>query len=145
MRRIAVRGVIVHDNKLLCVRLKNYGDAIAGDYWCLPGGTVEDGETLIPALERELSEELAIKARIGKLLYVNEFHLNEKDHLEFFFEITNPEDFLSLDLSKASHAAEEITEVSFIDTRSYHILPKMLTQKDAVDHLKAEAEFISAR
>lgn len=145
MTRIAVRGVIVYQNKLLCVRLKGYGTVIPGDYWCLPGGTVEDGELLVPALERELLEELAVKADIGKLLYINQFHLNGKDHLEFFFKVLNPQDFLELDLSKASHAAEEIAEVKFIDTKTHHILPEMLTEKDAVEHLNAQAELITAR
>lgn len=145
MTRIAVRGVIVHQNKLLCVRLKKYGTVIPGDFWCLPGGTVENGEILATALERELMEELAVKADIGKLLYINQFHWGGKDHLEFFFSILNPMDFLELDLVKASHAAEEIAEVKFIDTRTHHILPEMLTEKDAAEHLNAQAELITAR
>lgn len=144
MRRIAVRGVIVHDNKLLCVKLKGYNGALPGDYWCLPGGTVDEGESLIPALQRELQEELATDASVGKLLYINQFQLNDTDHLEFFFEITNVEDFLEIDLSKATHAAEEVAEISFIETTSNHILPAMLTKKTASEHLFTQAEIISA-
>lgn len=145
MTRIAVRGVIVYKNKLLCVRLKKYGEAIPGDYWCLPGGTVESGEKLVPAIRRELLEELGVDAKVGKVLYIHEFHYNKNDHLEFFFEITNPQDFINLDLSKASHAAEELEEVKFLSTNKHHILPKILTEKSAPDHLNSVAKVVTSR
>lgn len=59
-RRIAVRGIIVKDKKILCVRLNNYkGNAIVNEseFWCTPGGGVDIGEPLIPTLEREMIEE----------------------------------------------------------------------------------------
>ncbi len=144
MRRIAVRGIIVNDNKLLCVKLKPYAGVLQGDYWCLPGGTVDEGESLIHALKRELNEELATDGEIGSLLFINQFLLNDTDHLEFFFEIKNVQDFLELDLSKASHAAEEIAEVAFIDTSKNHILPSFLTEKSANEHLQSKAQVISS-
>jgi 8-oxo-dGTP diphosphatase len=43
--------------------------------WTLPGGVVEEGETLLEALRRELREEADIEVEaVGPLLYVCEVH-----------------------------------------------------------------------
>ncbi|MDZ7785569.1 MAG: NUDIX hydrolase [Candidatus Saccharibacteria bacterium] len=145
MRRIAVRGIAVRDNKLLCVRHKMYtGNIVGKDFWCLPGGTVDEGENLTAAITREMIEETAITPLIGKLLYINHFQANNMEHLEFFFHVKNPEDYREVDLSKASHAEEEIAEIDFIDTTKNNVLPEFLTTKPANDLLTANAEIISS-
>src|SRR5215204_6448396 len=105
IRHVSVRGIAMLDGKLLCVRLKPYPGAIAGeyDYWCLPGGGVEDGERVVDAFRREMVEELGVEPRIGRLLYVHQFAKKDKDILEFFFHIKNPADYKQVDLSKTTH------------------------------------------
>lgn len=126
-RRLAVRAVILHEDKLLCVKLKGYAGTIPGDYWCLPGGTVEEGEALLSALQREMIEETNITPVIGNLIYINHFTHKGDEHLEFFFHVINTQDYIDLDLSAASHAAEEIAELAFVDPKNAHILPEFLT------------------
>lgn len=41
------------------------------DYWDIPGGYVENGETPTQAVRREVFEELGIKPSIGRLLVVD--------------------------------------------------------------------------
>lgn len=41
------------------------------DYWDIPGGYVEDGESPLQACVREVHEELGIKPAIGRLLLVD--------------------------------------------------------------------------
>jgi len=135
-RRVAVRAIIMQDGKLLCVRLKAYQTAIAGDFWCLPGGGVDDGEALLPALEREILEETGVKPQAGPLLYIQQFILDDTDHLEFFFHVTNAQDFQNVDLSKTTHGATEIEELAFVDPASTHILPKFLTTEPLPQKLK---------
>lgn len=59
-----VAGVILCDNKILCVqRPKNKYEYISNKYE-FPGGKVEEGETNEYALARELREELSISPKI---------------------------------------------------------------------------------
>lgn len=112
--------------------------ASGGDWWCLPGGTVDAGEALEASLEREMYEETAITPKVGKLLYVHQFMFKDKEQLEFFFHVTNPTDYLNVDLNKTSHGAEEIEKTEFVDPKETVILPKFLTEESLQDQIKPE-------
>lgn len=127
MRRVAVLGVVVHDGKLLCVKHKSYNKPRTEDFWCIPGGGVDDNEALQDALNREMIEEIGIKPDIGGLLYIQQFKDSGREHLEFFFHITNPKDYLNIDLSKSTHGEVEIAKIDFIDPSKSNVLPKFLT------------------
>lgn len=134
-RRIAVRGVILKGDTILCAKLKKTPGKDSTDtvgYWCTPGGGVDEKEPLIPALERELIEETGIKPVVGSLLYVQQFVHNGREQLEFFFHITNYEDYDTIDLDATSHGAIEIAEIGFIDRASHTILPAFLAERDLV-------------
>lgn len=127
-RRIAVRGIFIHQGKLLCVKLKPYKGAIRGDFWCVIGGGVDEGEALVPALKREIIEETAIPPIIGNLLYIQQYKHADKEHIEFFFNILNPGDYLHVDLTKTSHGHDEIEVIEYIVPREHNVLPKFLTE-----------------
>jgi len=134
-RRVAVRAVIERNGKILCVKLKKYvGRATKNDnrvYWCTPGGGVDVGEPLIPALEREVIEELGVKPKVGNLLYIQQFEHDNIEQLEFFFHVTNGEDFLAINLGETTHGAIEIAEVDFIDPKtSGLVLPTFLSEQN---------------
>lgn len=59
-------GVMVEEDRILLLR-QAAGD---GRAWSLPGGKVEDGETLAGALVREMREETGIDVEVGRLLYL---------------------------------------------------------------------------
>lgn len=129
VRRISVRGIVLRDGKLLCVRLKPYDGKLRtqhDDYWCLPGGGLEDGESLVDGISREMIEETGIRPVLGNVLYVQQFTHSEKDYLEFFFHITNADDYLHIDLAETSHGEKEIAEIDFIDPKAVWVLPEFL-------------------
>ena len=65
--RVAVGGIVFKDNRVLLVRR---GNPPAEGQWSIPGGSVELGETLQQAVEREIHEEAGIVVRAGEPIYV---------------------------------------------------------------------------
>lgn len=117
----------------MCVRLKPYKESLqthGNDYWCLPGGGLDEGEALLAGVEREMTEETGVRPVVGNLLFVQQFALGEQEFIEFFFHITNSEDYLQIDLAKTTHGEEEIEEISFVDPAMTHILPAFLTTEN---------------
>ena len=63
-------GIIIHNGKvLLAQRMKGKDLEFK---WELPGGKLEEGETLQQCLERELIEELNLKVKVGSLFISSE-------------------------------------------------------------------------
>ena len=66
---IAVTAAIIINDEgkvLVCRRPENPGK-LYGGLWEFPGGKIERGETPRECLERELYEELGVKAEVGKV------------------------------------------------------------------------------
>ncbi len=61
-----VAGIALHENQVLLNRFEGQ------DYWFLPGGRVEVGETSIEGLRREMQEELQEEVQIGRMLWIVE-------------------------------------------------------------------------
>ncbi|WP_371498882.1 NUDIX domain-containing protein [Kitasatospora sp. NBC_00374] len=59
--RIVVGGALIHRGRVLAAR-RSAPPAVAG-FWEFPGGKAEPGESQEQALERELLEELGVRAR----------------------------------------------------------------------------------
>jgi 8-oxo-dGTP diphosphatase len=79
---LVVAGILKKgDDLLICQRRSS--DAY-GLQWEFPGGKVEDGEKLPTALRRELEEELAIQAEVGKEVFRLRHHYPDR-HVEVVF------------------------------------------------------------
>jgi 8-oxo-dGTP pyrophosphatase MutT (NUDIX family) len=132
-RRIAVRGIIFKDGKMLAQQTHPGKGEEVRNYWCTPGGGLEAGESLHEGLHREMIEETGIAPQIGKLLFVQQYgNPTEQEFLEFFFHIENAQDYEEIDLTATSHGELEIARVDFIDPKKHNLLPAFL-QTIAVD------------
>lgn len=69
--RLAVRALIVEDNRLLLVNAWPDGKS---DLMCAPGGGVEPHSSLPDNLIREVHEETGLQIEVGAVCLVNEFH-----------------------------------------------------------------------
>ena len=87
MPRIAVRGVLLHEDRLLLV---NAWPGDQSDLWCAPGGGVEIGTSLPENLAREIHEETGLTVAVGAPCLINEFHDPERGfhQVEIFFRCT---------------------------------------------------------
>jgi ADP-ribose pyrophosphatase YjhB (NUDIX family) len=81
-------GVLIDRERLLIHRAE--GD----DFWALPGGRVEFGESASVALARELAEELEVAVEVGRLIWIAEnfFTYQNVQHHEigFYFQVSLP-------------------------------------------------------
>lgn len=79
-------GVLIKDNTLLT--FWRYRDG--REYYVLPGGTLEEGETLEEGLKREMIEEMNLTVVVGKKLfeYYNDFEHPRTDHYFLITEFT---------------------------------------------------------
>lgn len=134
-RRVNVRGIIINDQgEIFCQKLTaNTGKG--RDFWCTPGGGLEMGESLLDGLRREMIEETGVKPEIGKLLFIQQFAESGEqsahgpnEQLEFFFLITNWQDYQQIDLEQTSHGVEEVAECGFVNPKTTRILPSYLTE-----------------
>lgn len=136
---IKVRGVIIHDSKLLIVKHKE------SQFMALPGGHLEYGEDVVTCLKRELVEELGVLPEVGRLLYINTFLSDNKtEYVEFFFEVKNGEEYLNIDELERTHA-HELAEILWISpSDNISILPKQFDEDFKKNKIfEGETKFIN--
>lgn len=59
--RVSVKAILSHEGKFLLLRPANVEGSVNG--WDIPGGTVQEGESLEKTLQREVMEETGVDLR----------------------------------------------------------------------------------
>ena len=75
MKRIEVVAALIRKGKRIFATQRGYGPW--KDWWELPGGKMEAGESPEEALRREIREELSTEITVGKLLHTIEYDYPE--------------------------------------------------------------------
>jgi len=100
-----VGGILIHREHVLCQAAER------GDFWLLPGGRAELGESARVTLFREMQEELGVEVQVGQLLYIIENFFTRTDgskhEVGLYFSMTAPADsYLYRSLETFTHVDE---------------------------------------
>lgn len=85
MKRVTVRGIYVNDKEEILLILRNkFVDGDLKEYYAIPGGGVEDSESLEDAVVRKLKEETGIVVNVLEYLgkVEDEYTLQHFYHVE---------------------------------------------------------------
>jgi len=88
--RVATRALVIQDDKILLIK------EASDNWWSLPGGGVDHGETIEAAVSREIEEELGVPAdevlSDFRIVYSNIGNVvNSVPRMNLFFKISVPE------------------------------------------------------
>lgn len=111
--RVRVCGVCIENDQILLVCHR----PILGknDYWCPPGGGVDEGETAEESLRRELLEETGLIIEVGRLLLTKEFVQAPLHAVELYFSVKILSGNLIKGLDPEMNLSEQlIKEVSWL-------------------------------
>ena len=120
-----VRAVIIKDGDLILIRMKH---ETIGEYWILPGGGVEKGETRIAALRRECMEEMGVEVSVSD--EIGHYELDEPDMVQSCYLYTahvvkgTPGVGVGPEYSKGPDFVFEVQLIPLSEVKVKTILPK---------------------
>ena len=116
--RVGVGAIVIKDGRVLLVKR---GIEPSKGLWAIPGGSVELGETLQKAAEREIMEETGLVIRAGKPIYTFDFiERDDEGLIRFHFVIV---DVIAYYVSGIPNADDDALEARWISHGELKELP----------------------
>src|SRR3989344_2938970 len=128
---VRVGAIIFYKNKLITTKMRKGGQI----YYVLPGGGVEDTESIFDAIKREIKEETNLEICNFRLVYIRELNIKDKGRgIEFYFYIDSykgePKKGFDPELKEASFEElclidiDKLKEIIFHPKQLIHILKR---------------------
>ncbi len=113
--RIRAAVILMEGDRILLAKHKKAGKS----YWVLPGGGVEEGESLSETAIREIREETNLDIRVRKLIFISEGLPPDKHRhvIDFFFT----GEVMSGEIKKG--ADEILEDIRFFPLRALQGIP----------------------
>jgi len=123
--RLIVHSLVTNENsEILLLRRSKYNDVLP-NLWDIPGGSVEENETVIQALARKLLEEAGIKVKNEQIFFFQEnLDLAKDTHFIKLIYLSDLDSSNQVRLNKEEH------------DRYRWVSPKKTEDLDLVDYLK---------
>lgn len=121
--QVRVTGILIDNDAILLV--KQTVNSNRG--WSLPGGRVEQGETLEEAITRELQEETGLITKVSKLLYLCDKPDSSPSLLHITFLLEKKGGELRLPTNEFdSNPISDVRMVPFHQLTEYGFSPKFM-------------------
>jgi ADP-ribose pyrophosphatase len=131
--RVAVGAIVFKDHRILLVQR---GKAPAENCWAIPGGSVEIGETLQHAAERELLEETGLTIRALDPVFT--FDIIERDPdgaVRFHYVVV---DLMADYVAGTARPAGDAIDVRWVSSKE---LPLLNVNRSTLDLLRKRFQF----
>ena len=113
-KRISSRGIIIDGDKVyLFFRRKRKENGVLKEYYAIPGGGLEEGETLRECVIRELREEISIEVDVLGYLGMKE----TENSIEYFYHCKMKEGIPKL----GGEELERCSENNYYEIRKINI------------------------
>jgi 8-oxo-dGTP diphosphatase len=113
-----VGAIVVRDGRVLLVRR---GHPPSEGLWAIPGGSVELGETLQEAAEREIMEETGLTIRAGEPVYTFDVILrDDAGRVQFHYVIV---DLLADYVRGEVHSGDDARDARWVTSGELEKLP----------------------
>ena len=84
---IDVVAAVIKKNDLFLIANRSFEDNSQG-IWEFPGGKVEENETFISALVREIKEELSLNVKVGNMIATIDLNKTDKNiYVHYYYAI----------------------------------------------------------
>jgi ADP-ribose pyrophosphatase YjhB (NUDIX family) len=129
---VRVGAIIFYNGKLITTKMKRGGTV----YHVLPGGGVEDNETIFDAIKREVKEEVNLEITKIKLAYIRELNIKDKGRgIEFYFYVEEyygePKKGFDPEIKESS--LEDVVFIDLKDIKSISFHPEQLVNIIDID------------